>query len=158
MEKLTAKDIMNRDVLTVDEDLSIEGLAEFLFRNSISGAPVISRDGKMIGTVSVTDIISHESVPEKGPQFNSHHDYYVHTTGNRFSHQDLDALHFTDEATVTVQDIMTSRILEVGEDDPVQKVADMMIKYRVHRLFVTREKRPIGIISTTDMLKIIRDM
>jgi CBS domain-containing protein len=46
MENLTAKDIMNRDVLTVNEDLSIQGLAEFLFLNSISGAPVISRDGK----------------------------------------------------------------------------------------------------------------
>jgi CBS domain-containing protein len=55
-------------------------------------------------------------------------------------------------------DIMTSKILEVGEDDTVQKVADMMIKYRVHRVFVTRKKKPIGIISTTDLLKIIRDM
>jgi predicted transcriptional regulator len=158
MEKLTAKDIMNREVLTVNTELSIQGLAEFLFHNSISGAPVISQNGKLIGAVSVTDIIRHETLPEKSPQFNSRHDYYVHTAENRFSHQDLDALHFTAEAPVTVQDIMTPQILEVGEQDTVQQVAETMIKNRIHRVFVTREEKPIGIISTVDMMKVIRDM
>ena len=65
MEKLTAKDIMNREVLTVNAELSLQGLAEFLFHNSISGAPVISKNGKLIGAVSVTDIIRHETLPEK---------------------------------------------------------------------------------------------
>lgn len=158
MEKLTAKDIMSREVLSVNAELSLQGLAEFLFHNSISGAPVTSKDGKLIGAVSVTDIIRHETVPEKGPQFNSRHDYYVLTAENRFSHQDLDALHFTTEAPVTVQDIMTPRILEVGEQDTVQQVAKTMIKNRIHRVFVTHEEKPIGIISTVDMLRIIRDM
>jgi signal-transduction protein with cAMP-binding, CBS, and nucleotidyltransferase domain len=40
----------------------------------------------------------------------------------------------------------------------VQQVADMMIKKRIHRVFVTREGKVVGIISTPDILKIIRDM
>jgi predicted transcriptional regulator len=158
MENLTAKDIMNRKVLTVNTELSLQGLTEFLLQNSISGAPVTSRDGKLIGVVSVTDIIRHETVLEKGIQFNSRHDYYVHTVEDRFSHQDLSSLHFGDEPLVTVQDIMTPTILEVGEKDTVQQVADTMIRNRIHRVFVTHEKKPIGIISTGDMLKVIRDM
>ena len=116
MEKLTAKDIMNPDVLTVNTELSLQGLADFFFQNAISGAPVISDDGKLIGAVSITDILRRETVPEKGVQYSpysSYHDYYVQTTDDRFSHQDLDALHFTDEASATVGDIMTSRILVV---------------------------------------------
>ncbi len=158
MEKRTAKDVMNRDVLTVNADLSIQGLADFLFQNSISGAPVVSANGKLVGAVSVTDILRHETVPEKGVQFNNRHDYYVHKADDRFSHQDLDGLHFTDEAPVTVEDIMASRILVVGENEPVQQVADTMIRNRIHRVFVTRNDKPIGIISTADMLKVIRDM
>ncbi len=158
MENLRAKDIMNPDVLTVSANLSTQGLADFLFQNAISGAPVISHDGKLIGAVSVTDILRHETVLEKGVQFNQRHDYYVHTAEDRFSHQDLDALHFTDEAPLTVGDIMTSRILVVKEDDTVQQVADIMIKNRIHRVFVTRGDKPIGIISTADMLAVIRDM
>ena len=158
MKNLTAKDIMNPEVLTVNTDLSIQGLADFLFQNAISGAPVISDDGKLIGAVSVTDILRHETVLEKGVQFNQRHDYYVHTTEDLFSHQDLDALHFTDDAPATVGDIMTSRILVVEENDAVQKVADTMIKNRIHRVFVTRGDKPIGVISTADMLRVIRDM
>jgi CBS domain-containing protein len=158
MEKLTAKGIMNREVLTVNPELSLQGLAEFLIQNSISGAPVVSKDGKLIGVVSVTDIIRHETILEKGTQFNNGHDFYFHAVGNRFSHQDLDSLHLGDESLVTVKDIMTSTILEVGEKDTVQQVADTMVKNRIHRVFVTREKEPIGIISTADMLKIIRDL
>ncbi len=158
MENLTAKEIMNTEVLSVNTHMSIQGLADFLFQNAISGAPVISDDGKLIGAVSVTDILCHEAVPEKGVQFNQRHDYYVHTTNDRFSHQDLGAFHVTDEAPTTVNDIMTPRILVVGENDTVQQVADIMIKNRIHRVFVTRDEKPIGIISTADMLKIIRGM
>lgn len=158
MEKLTAKDIMNKEVLTVSADLSIQGLAEFLFQNAISGAPVTGDDGKLIGAVSVTDILCHEAVPEKGIEFNTRRDFYVHTSGARFSHQDLDSLHFTDEASAVVKDIMTPRILVVSENDTIQKIADIMIRNRVHRVFVTRDDKPIGIISTADLLRIIRDM
>ena len=158
MEKLTAKDIMNREVLTVNTELSIQGLAEFLFHNSISGAPVTSKNGKLIGAVSITDIIRHETLLEKGLQSNGRHDFYFHTVENRFSHQDLDSLHLGDESLVTVKDIMTPKILEVGEKDTMQQVANTMINNRIHRVVVTHEKKPIGIISTTDMLKVIRDM
>ena len=158
MEKLTAKDIMNREVLTVNAELSLQGLAEFLLQNSISGAPVTSKTGKLIGVVSLTDIIRHETLLEKGLQFNNRHDYYVHTVEDRFSQQDLGSLHFGDEPQVTVQDIMTSTTLKVGEEDTVQQVAGTMIKNRIHRVFVTREEKPIGIISTADMLRVIRDM
>ncbi len=158
MGDLTAKDIMNREILTVNAEISLQGLSEFLLQNSISGAPVTLENGELVGVVSITDIIRHETLLEKGLQFNSRHDYYIHTVEDRFSQQDLSSLHFGDEPLVTVQDIMTPTILEVGENDTVQQVADTMIKNRIHRVFVIREKRPIGIISTGDMLKVIRDM
>jgi CBS domain-containing protein len=158
MENRTAKEIMNREVLTVNAELSLQGLAEFLLQNSISGAPVTSGNGKLVGVVSITDIIRHETLPEKGLQFNSRHDFYFHRVENRFSHQDLDSLHLGDESLVTVKDIMTPTILEVEEEDTVQQVADTMIKNRIHRVIVTHEKKPIGIISTADMMKVIRDM
>ena len=49
MVSLMAKDIMNPDVLSVGPDWSIGQLADFLCANSISGAPVISEDNKLMG-------------------------------------------------------------------------------------------------------------
>ncbi len=53
---------------------------------------------------------------------------------------------------------MTPAVFKVSEDTPVQKVADNMIKNRIHRIFVTREETVVGIISSADMLRVIRDM
>ena len=158
MKNLTAQKIMNENVLTVSADLSLQGLAEFLLENSISGAPVTDTQGTLIGVVSITDIIRHETLLEKVLQKENHHNYYVHTMDNRFSQQDIDSLHLDNEPLMTVGEIMTPKILEVAESDTVQQVADTMIRYRVHRVFVTRQKKPVGIISTADMLKVIRDM
>jgi CBS domain-containing protein len=49
-------------------------------------------------------------------------------------------------------------IFQVTEDTSVQQVADLMLKNRIHRVFVTRDEKVVGIISTPDMLKVIRDM
>jgi predicted transcriptional regulator len=39
-----------------------------------------------------------------------------------------------------------------------KQVADMMIKNPIHRVFVTQGGKVVGIISTPDMLKTIRNM
>ena len=53
-----AKDIMTRDVITVSPTATIKNLAMTLIKNQISGAPVASRNGKIIGVVSEADIVA----------------------------------------------------------------------------------------------------
>ena len=62
MKELTAKDVMTREVLAVGADWPLERLADFPVENSISGAPVTSEDGRLLGVVSVTDIVRHTSL------------------------------------------------------------------------------------------------
>ena len=59
---------------------------------------------------------------------------------------------------MTVQDIMTPTVFSVDEEAALQHVADAMIRGRIHRVFVTRQKKLVGIITALDMLKIIRDL
>jgi CBS domain-containing protein len=59
---------------------------------------------------------------------------------------------------VTVKDIMTPMLFKVDENTTIQEVADAMIGGRVHRLLVTHGGKVIGIVTTMDMLKVIRDM
>ena len=51
-----AGDIMTRDVITVDEEASIEEIAEILEKNQIKRVPVL-RDGRLVGIVSRANII-----------------------------------------------------------------------------------------------------
>ena len=158
MGDLTAKDVMIQEVLEVRAEWSLQRLVEFLVENSISGAPVTTENGKLVGVVSLTDIIRHDTLLEKGSQSYGTHEYYLHTLESQFAPQEIDSLHFGNEPLMTVRDIMAPTIFRVDENATVQQVADTMIRGRIHRVFVTQEEKVVGIISAADMLRVIRDM
>ena len=157
MKRLTAKDVMNKDVLSVGMDWSIEYLTDFLVENGISGAPVTSEDGKLVGVVSLTDIVRHSSLPGNTSQLNSPYDYYRHGLEHHYATEDIRSLNIGTEALDTVRDIMTPMVFDVTEDMKVKQVADTMIRGRIHRVFVTRDEKLTGVITTVDMLKVIRN-
>ena len=157
MKRLTAKDVMNKDVLSVGMDWSVEYLTDFLVENGISGAPVTSEDGKLVGVVSLTDIVRHNSLPGKDSRLNSPYDYYRHGLEHQYAKEDIRSLSIGTEPLNTVRDIMTPMIFDVNEDTKVKQVADTMIRGRIHRVFVTREQKLTGVITTVDMLEVIRN-
>ena len=53
---------------------------------------------------------------------------------------------------------MTPSILAVDEEMPIGKVAAKMIDARIHRLLVTRDRKIVGILSTTDLLGLLVDV
>ena len=157
MKRLTAKDVMNKDVLSVGMDWSVEYLTDFLVENGISGAPVTSEDGKLVGVVSLTDIVRHNSLPGKDSRLNGPYDYYRHGLEHQYAKEDIRSLSIETEPLDTVRDIMTPMIFDVNEDTKVKQVADTMIRGRIHRVFVTREQKLAGVITTVDMLEVIRN-
>ncbi len=154
-DRLTVKDIMNTDVLIASVDWSLEQLAEFLVDNQISGAPVINEDRKLIGVVSITDIVRygdldvHESPPDNP------HEYYLHS---QYAQEEFASLRIKTESMLTVREIMTPIIFETTEATPLSEVADTMIKGHIHRVLVTRNKEMVGIVTALDMLKVVRDL
>jgi CBS domain-containing protein len=55
---MIAKDIMTKDIITVEPTMTVKQLANTLIRNQVSGAPVAGRNGKIIGVVSEADIVA----------------------------------------------------------------------------------------------------
>jgi CBS domain-containing protein len=55
---MIAKDIMTRDVITVNPAMTVKSLAMMLIKNQISGAPVADKGGKIVGVVSESDIVA----------------------------------------------------------------------------------------------------
>ena len=54
---MIAREIMTRNVYTISPEASVQEVAQLLSRKSISGVPVIDKDGKIIGIVTEADII-----------------------------------------------------------------------------------------------------
>jgi len=157
MLKLKARDIMTSNILMVGEDWLIDRLAEFLVEHSISGAPVVSVDGKLIGVVSLTDIARFNSLPVRDLGTGDLHEYYQPAVELQVAKEELSGFRIEGESLTTVRDIMTPVIFSVPEEAPVQQVAETMIKGHIHRLFVTKDDEVIGIISAFDLLTVIRD-
>jgi CBS domain-containing protein len=155
MVDLKARDIMNHDVLSVGLDWSIDQLAEYLIENSITGAPVVDEEGKLMGVVSMTDIVRYRNLPATDDD--DLHDFYIHTSQMKYSTEEIESAHLAAEALTTVRDIMTPKTYVVKEDTKVRDIADAMIRSNIHRVLVTRNATLLGIITSMDMLRVIRD-
>ena len=57
MERLTARDIMHTDVITIGPDATVRELADLLAQHEISGVPVVDAAGALVGIVTEGDVI-----------------------------------------------------------------------------------------------------
>ena len=73
LAKVKVKEIMSDRLITVPFDYTVEETADVLLNNKISGVPVVDHDGKIVGTITQTDLfrvlISLTGVGQKGIQF-----------------------------------------------------------------------------------------
>ena len=159
LAKLTAKDIMNPDVVLVYADMTVHELAAKLTEHGISGAPVLDRDGMLVGVVSLSDIVAndgHRSSIRGGEHVG---DFFLQGWEDELDETELRPFHVVDDDDgMTVADILTSVIYKVDENTDIATMADTMIQGRIHRLVVTRDDAVVGIVSTLDMLKALRSL
>lgn len=109
-------EVMTSPVSTVDENSSIAQVKELFEKLSISGAPVVDRDGRVLGLISNSDLV-------------------------RAKPRD------------TVTDLMTPFLVNVSPEDTVAKVMKAMVPARIHRVVVTENGAPVGIITSLDLVK-----
>lgn len=138
MRPITATDLMNPKVLTVRDDLPLRDLAEFLLDNEITGAPVEDAEGRLVGVVSLVDLA--EAALDEGA-------FGAPAAGGDEGDEA--------EGDLRVADIMTPEVQAVEEGASVSEVAMTMLKQHLHRLLVVRDGRPVGIISTSDLLGLL---
>jgi CBS domain-containing protein len=151
-----AEDIMSAEIETVPEDMTVAELAAFLTAKEISGAPVVDRNGRLTGVVSVTDIVRSEAdrsgteSPAEPPTF------FLASRWRGLSLEDYGGLTVQDEGLL-VRDIMTPTVYTVPSETSIQKVARTMVAGRVHRLLVTKQEKVVGIVTSLDLLKVLCD-
>ena len=56
LTRIKVKNLMTKEVITVQPDFTVEETAEVLEKNKISGAPVVDADGQIVGTITQTDL------------------------------------------------------------------------------------------------------
>ncbi|MCA9780575.1 MAG: CBS domain-containing protein [Candidatus Eremiobacteraeota bacterium] len=57
------------------------------------------------------------------------------------------------DKSVQIIELMTPFIFTINPEDTVKKVVDTMVKAGIHRIVVTESGRPVGIITSMDLVK-----
>ena len=144
---LTAKDIMTQEVLTVHKDTPVNQLAEILWKNRISGAPVLDDDGRVVSVVTESDLID-QSKKVHIPTMISILDSVIFLESSKKTEKEIRKM-----AGNTVQDICAPELVSVAGDTPLDEIATIMAEKKVHTLPVLEGERLIGVIGKSDIIR-----
>lgn len=141
---LTASDLMSRDPVVIPKEMSLRAAAHLLSQHQISGAPIVDKDGRCIGVVSATDFLQWIGNHDEGARPESLH---------KSCYCDWHMLEPNKLPTDRVAGAMTANPATVPPSTRIDKLAQMMLDAHIHRLIVVdNEHRPIGVVSSTDIL------
>ncbi|MBW2466719.1 MAG: CBS domain-containing protein [Deltaproteobacteria bacterium] len=142
---MEAKDIMTTEVTTVSEKMTVREAADLLFKLKISGLPVINENEELVGMITEKDLIA-MALPR-----------YIDKLGS-FAYI-LEAVPFNkklaEAAQVTVKDIMREKVITVSPETLLPEIARIMLTKRIRRLPVLDNKKIVGIIARSDIVKLI---
>ncbi len=145
---LKAADIMTQNVITVTPNASLRYVAKLLARNGISGLPVVEDSGRVVGMVTETDLLRwHDDAPENQAWWLD-----MLAEGFELSPDFLDNVRSEREK---VANFMSRTVLAVDETTPLSEVAKRMVEAKVKRLPVLRDGRLVGIISRSDLVRVL---
>jgi acetoin utilization protein AcuB len=127
---------MSRPVITVEPNTPITKVHELLTQEKIQQVPVVKK-GKLVGIVSEKDIL--EAYP---------------SPVTSLSVWEITSL----LEKITVKDIMVEKVLTVAEDTPIEDAARMMVDNQISSLPVLRGEDLVGIITKSDLFRIMFEM
>jgi CBS-domain-containing membrane protein len=144
---LTAKDIMNREVITVRPDTEITKAAGILLEQKINGLPVVDDKGELVGILCQSDLIAQQKKMPI-PSLFTFLDGLIALTSMKQIEKEVRKI-----AAIVVADAMTVDPVTVEPDTGIETVAALMVDNSFHTLPVVEDGRLVGIIGKADILK-----
>ncbi len=123
----TAADVMSRRVVTLRTNMRVIDAMRSLIRHRISGAPVLDRDGNLVGLVSEFDCLR------------------VVASG-LYGHEEL-------EDSEPLRRVMSSEVVTISPDTDVFVITQLLVDKRIRRVPVVVDGRVLGIVSRRDVLR-----
>ncbi len=144
MEKLVVKDIMTKNVITINKNATVCELSKLFLENKISGVPVVDDNNNLVGIATDADIIIHESDLPLPLSFS-------HAFLQKYESY---AKNTKEYLKTKVENIMTKRLKTVYEDNTITKAVNIMINNDINRIPVVDKNNNLkGIITRADIIK-----
>jgi CBS domain-containing protein len=141
---MNASDVMTRDVISVTPDMPVSKLVNLLLTRNISGTPVVTEEGQLVGIVTEGDLVRRAELGTERKRGA----WLSFFTGTAALAHDYVRSHGT-----KVRDVMTESVVAVTPETPVAEVADLMEERRIRRVPVVKDGKVVGIVSRQNLLR-----
>ncbi len=142
------RQIMFTPVITVDEDCSLEEAAKIMLDRNVGGLPVVDDRGDLTGIVTESDFVA----KGKGVPFTIYR--FPQIFGEWMPREHVERL-YQEARRRKVHEVMSRKVITVTEVDTVETVLEKMLKCGLHRLPVVRDRKPVGIVTRRDLLRLM---
>lgn len=143
---LKAADIMTKEVVSVYPETPVSEVVKLLMEKKISGVPVISRHGAVLGVISEGDLL----FKDKELRYPS----YISILGGLFYLESPKRFEeeFKKAIALRAEEIMTEDVITVEEDALVSDMAAIMTEQKINRLPVVCHGKLVGIVTRADII------
>lgn len=138
------EDVMTAPVISVEPSATIAEAAKLMLADRISGLPVATRDGKLVGMISEGDLLRRGELGTERKRSSwleflvgsgKLADEYVRTHGRK------------------VEQVMSTDPVTTRRDAPLEEVIAAMSRHRIKRLPVIESGKVIGIVARSNVLR-----
>jgi CBS domain-containing protein len=144
---ITVKDIMSTEPITVTPDMDIARAAKILLDNRVNGAPVVDKNGHLVGILCQSDLISQQKkLPI--PTLFTFLDGVIQLPSMKQLEKQVSKI-----AALTVAEAMTPQPVTVNPGTTIETVAALMVDQNFHTLPVIEGSKLVGIIGKEDVLR-----
>jgi CBS domain-containing protein len=149
--KRRAGDIMSRDVITVQRTTSVGQIARLMTVHGISGLPVVDDDGRVVGVVTELDMIA-RNTRFKMPTFFVILDSIIYLETPQHFQDRLEHVLGT-----TAEEIMSEPAVTISPGATIEELAELMVDQRINPIPVVENDRLIGIVSRSDIIRLMAE-
>jgi CBS domain-containing protein len=142
---------MTRDVITIHYSASIKELSKLLSERGITGVPVIDEENRLLGMISMRDVIK-EEVRRLGTNVEYQDIYELFSSAMNVEEGEQDA-----GPQLWVEELMSRNIYSAAEDTPVCQICTLMFEHNIHRIPVLREGKVVGLVTAMDVVRTVAE-
>ena len=152
----TAGDVMRRSLVFVRPQQTLADAERLLVDHHISGMPVLDGD-KLVGMLSRSDLARARVLADALDGQIRDELNWDETHADGFRHPDPERFEGFSQryASLRVREVMRSQVVTCDVTTPVAKVAQLLLKYHIHRIIVVESDKPVGIISSLDLVRLL---
>lgn len=146
---MNVEEIMTKNIVSIKRNNTIDEIARVMVENKVSGLPVLSDGGYLIGIVTEGDLLRREMTPRL-PEFINILGAVIYYHGVERYNEDFKKI-----LAKTAVDIMTDDVITVKEGTDVGEVAKIMLDNNIKQIPVVDGSKLIGLITRADIVKLL---